>query len=172
MIAPSSLRQALQTPLATHLREFLDRKEAIGRDFKYLQDLEYKLKRLFRECAWKLPRDVTGDGFEKWRAANKYSPKTHNEYLNAIKGFMNWMRKKDRCEGEPMRGVEKSNTSAHEKRQRRAISREQFNKLLEVAGPRLVIYLVAAYTGLLRKELEICWNGGTFAGKETGRRFT
>lgn len=85
------------------------------------------------------------------------SAKTLNEYLNAISALLNWMIKQDRIVKNSLTHVSKVNLRGRQQR-RRALTDEELQKLLTVAGPRKLLYLTASYTGLRQNELrQLCW---------------
>ena len=86
-------REAVKRPLEKFVEEYLEIKRGLGRDEKYVIELGRKLRRLMREIDWPTVQDVTGHSFESWRARMRQSlsPKTLNEYHNAILGLCNWL---------------------------------------------------------------------------------
>ena len=154
LLTPQAQRTAAQTPLETHLRDFVTDVEAIGRDSQYIYDLKSRVTRLFKECGWKYIKDVSADSFVKWRAKQNLSPKTLNEYLASIRTLLNWMLKFERLERNPLLAVTKVDSNGEQTRPRRAYTHEEMIRLLDVCGPRKVIYLMAVHTGLRHKELK------------------
>ena len=150
-IRPKREREAIQRPLVEHIEAFIAERFKIGRDEKYVRELKKKLVLLANECRWKLIADVTPESFCEWRRRQTKSPKTLNDYLSAIGGLLNWL---ERVIGsKPLRFVERMQTAVEPKRQRRASSVADLRRLISAAGPRGVIYLVAASTGIRRGEL-------------------
>jgi integrase len=152
-LAPSSRqREAAQLPLEIHIREFVESRRGLARDEKYVGELEKKLLRLKRDCGWSTIRDVTSNSFEAWRARQSLTGKTLNEYRSAIFGLCHWLE--GRVGTNPMRSVEKVNTSGAWKRERRALAWAELLQLVAVSAERGIVYLVAAWTGIRRGELE------------------
>jgi integrase len=81
------------------------------------------------------------------------SPKTLNEYLASARSLFNWMVKHGRIERNPLALVQKVQSNGKQLRPRRAFTREEFQRLLAVAGPRRPLYLTALFFGLRRGEL-------------------
>src|SRR5438067_1731052 len=82
-LGPKSVREAAGQSLSRHVDDFIDH---LTNDRKRTKDhiihVKCRLKRLVDECAWVLPRDVTGESFERWRRDHsEYAAKTLNEYL-------------------------------------------------------------------------------------------
>jgi len=160
IIPPKEERKASATPLAEHLQSFLRSLEVLGRVPKYVQNLEFRLSKLFAECGWSLPKHVHRRKFEDWRAGKReFSAKTHNEYLGAATAFLNWMVKTERMRANPLTHVQKVDGKGKVTKERRAFTAEELKRLVSVSGPRGIVYLTAACTGLRRGELrQLRWH--------------
>ena len=151
-LTPKVQRDAASAPLEAHINDYVADRRAVGRDEKYVRELGRKLLKLADECTWRRVAEVTPESFCAWRAKQRKSPKTINEYLNAICGLMNWLE--PRIGNNPMRHVQKVQTSGAQKMNRRAFTEGELQRLCRVSGLRGVAYLVAARTGIRRGELE------------------
>ncbi len=152
LIAPRYQRHAAATPLVTHIKDFIADRRAVGRDDKYVRELERKLIRLATDNRWVRLADITAESFCAWRAGQKMNPKTINEYLNAACGLLNWLA--PRIGINALRHVEKVQANGAQKMIRRAFAEGELQLLRRVSGLRGVAYLVAARTGIRRGELE------------------
>jgi len=157
---PKAHRDAAKRPMEDYIDEYLASRRGLGCNEKYVRELGRKLFRLMREGGWRTLRDITGHSFETWRARTRaresLSPKTLNEYYNAIFGLCDWLE--HRVGPNPMRSVERANTAGVAKRERRAFAADELHRLIEVSGERGIVYLVAASTGIRRGELgQIQW---------------
>ena len=148
---PKHQRDAASTALEIHIKEYVADRRAVGRDEKYVRELDKKLRKLADECGWQRVAEITPGSFFAWRAKESKSPKTLNEYLNAISGLMNWLEPS--IGANPMRHVQKVQTNGTEKTKRRAFTADELQQLITMSGPRGVVYLVAARTGIRRGEL-------------------
>jgi integrase len=113
------------------------------------------VRRLIKECHWTLLKEISSDSFLTWRAKQTLAPKTLNEYLASARSLFNWMVKHGRIERNPLAQVQKVQSNGKQVRPRRAFTREEFQRLLAVAGPRKALYLTAVFTGLRRGELAV-----------------
>ena len=148
------LREAAQSPLLSHLNDFLADLRARKRSESHVKHLETRIKRLFLECRWEHLRDVSADSFQLWRANQKeFSQKTLHEYQNAASSLFAWMERNDRLESNPLRRVSKVERKGYEKVKRRSFTNDEMCRLLAVAGLYGLGYLAAVNTGLRRKEL-------------------
>jgi len=166
LLDPKPLRAGAQRPLAAQLAEFVADLDARGRSGDYVRHVDARAAALLKDCGWHRAGDVTADSFEKWRAGKHASAKTLNEYLNAATAFLNWMAERNRIAANPLRVVRKVEARGRETFQRRALSVEECQRLVDGAGPRRLLYLAALTTGLRRGEIEgLRWDDVDLAGK-------
>ncbi len=154
MIAPEAIRKAAQSPIQSHLAQYVADLNALNRDPQYVRELNNRVLKLIRDCKWEALRDVTADSFQCWRAKQNRSPKTLNEYLGSVSSFLSWMEKHERIAKNPLKNVLKVQTNGKQTRPRRAFTDDEMHRLLKVAGKRRVLYLTAVMTGLRRSELK------------------
>lgn len=162
LLAPKVMRDAAAKPLAEMAEEFLRDLEAAARDKDYIRILRLRLKKLIAECSWKLLRDVTAESFLRWRGHQRTSPKTLNEYLNAISGLLNWLEAAGRVGVNPLRHVPRCEVKGQERVKRRALTRGQLANLCS-HPKRGLVYQFAAFTGLRRAEIRaLNWDDISF----------
>jgi integrase len=155
IISPKEMREAACRDVSELVGEFAQDLRARGRAEKYASNLETRLKTLASECGWKLLRDATADSFVSWRSRQtELKAKTLNEYLNAACGLLNWLQRNGRMVANPLKVVGKVEMRGVETRQRRGLTEDELRQLIAVSGSRKAVYLVAAFTGLRRGELE------------------
>lgn len=152
IIAPKPLREAARRPMADHLRDYVAVLKSERHSPMYVYNVERHVTKLLGECAWSLPKDVTAESFESWRCGQKKKGKTLNDYLADARGLLSWMRRTGRLNADPLACVQKIDTRGQEQL-RRALTDDEFAKLLAVAGRRRAVYFTAGYTGLRRGEL-------------------
>ena len=142
-----------QRPLIESIEDFIQTRVSNGRDEKYVKELRRKLIKLAAECVWSTAKDITADSFEKWRRRQSLSAKTKNEYFHALTVFVKWMERREKIALNPVRHVQMVVDTGKNKRERRAFTVAELRRLVAVAGPRSVVYLTAAFTGIRRGEL-------------------
>lgn len=92
------------------------------------------------------------------------SAETKGQYLTAIKSFCVHLAKRKVLDGEPAADLRRTSAEVDRRRERRALTPDDFRRLIEAAqagptvegmsGPdRAMMYLVATWTGYRRKEL-------------------
>jgi integrase len=160
LIPRRTIRDAGGKSLILHLRDFITDLEVTGHDDEYVSHVDYRARIVFRDLRWNLPKDLDPDAFQQWRAGQtrRLSPKTLNEYCNALNVFAKWMVRNRRLQDNPFRWVEPLSVVGKERYVRRALSPGETERLLAAAGDRWLAYLVAVRTGLRRNELNtLAW---------------
>jgi integrase len=160
LIAPKNIREGAQKTISEHLADFVTERGEVGRDERYLYELKNRVLKVAGDCGWEFARDIGPDSFRAWRAEQKQSDKTLNEYLISVKALLNWMERRERLHANPLKTVERCRTARAIKPRyaRRALSDNEAARLLAVAGRRRIVYLMAMLTGLRRGELrELVW---------------
>ncbi len=152
LIPRAKQREAQGRPLSDHLAEFTAELRSVGRDSMYVRCVGWRLGKLFLGCSWMMLSDLSSSGFVKWRAGCGLSPKSCNDYLADLAHFVRWLVKRGRLSVDPLGEIERVDTARAE-HYRRAFTPGELRRLLAVSGDRAVPYLVAALTGLRRKEL-------------------
>ncbi len=147
-------REAGQRELIEHVTPFLDSNEKDGKALKYVKCLKKHLSTIFKECGWRIIRDINRSAFESWRSRQTYHPKTLNEYTFSLSAFVNWLLAEGFISSNPIANLSKVPTKGAESRERRAFTLDEINRLQQVAGNRRAVYITAAYTGLRRGELQ------------------
>jgi integrase len=160
LLPARALRQGAEKSMQDHLQDFIVDLERRGRSGDYVRHVQERVSTLIEACRWSRLADVTADSFQKWRGGKAASPKTINEYLAAASALLHWMEDNGRASGNPLARVRRVEARGRETFRRRALTVEQCNALLSVAGSRRLLYLVALTTGLRRGEIEgLRWDG-------------
>ena len=159
LLAPSAQRKTFESPLAELVGGYVADLKALGRSTDHIRHVDKRLLRLIRECKWQNLREVTADSFLRWRAEQTQAPKTINEYQAALSALFTWLRKQNRVAANPFEIVSKVDTRGKESFHRRALNDDEAKRLL--AGPRMLLYLLAMHTGLRRGEINAL-HGGDF----------
>jgi integrase len=161
ILEPRVIRDAAKKPLKEHLDDYvadLERRGRSGRGGRGARLLKGRVVRLMDDCGWKLPIQITPDSFTAWRSARVESARTVNHYLQGMVSFLNWMERNGRLKANPLKHVSKADERGQRRRLRRAFTDEELRKLVQGSGPRGIIYLTAARTGLRQEELrQLAW---------------
>jgi site-specific recombinase XerD len=154
-------------PLGDHLREFESYLRNRGVSDNQVGQSLTKLRKLVAARKWRLIGDITASGaleFLGQLRRDGRSAQTYNNYLTAFKQFTRWLVRDRRSPIDPLMHLSRVNTQADRRHDRRALSRDEFARLVEAArngkriegisGPdRAMLYVLAAWTGFRKGEL-------------------
>jgi integrase len=161
ILEPRVIRDAARKPLKEHLEDYvadLERRGRSGRGGRGARLLKGRVIRLMADCGWKVPIQITPDSFTAWRSGRAESARTLNHYLQGMVAFLNWMERSGRVKANPLKHVCKVDERGQRRWLRRAFTDEELRELVEGSGPRGIIYLTAARTGLRQEELrQLTW---------------
>lgn len=145
----------LASPIGKHIDEYEAYLERQGREEHYIRVVVYRVKVLADACDWGTIRGITIGSVEGWidKVRRTLAPKTINHTIAAAKGFCNWCVDRGRLYQNPLARLHAVPID-EVKRPRRAMAPSEIVRLLDQAGPRRLLYLVAIYTGLRRAELK------------------
>jgi integrase len=127
------------TPLESHFAAFEVRQQARGVADKYQHNTMQALRRVAADCHYRTLADLRCEPFEKWltlRTADTMSARTRNAYREAWVVFGNWCVESGRLTTNPFLKLPKANVNADRRRQRRALTEDELQKLLAVARTR------------------------------------
>jgi len=148
-------RACLVLPLSVLIDGYVSELIRLGRTHEHIRHIESRLNTLAKDCGWGSIRDISGDSFCKWRKGKQISPKTLNEYQNAVRSFISWLGKSKGVKITSFDGVQHVDARGRETFQRGTLTIEQAKSLLAVAPlKRGIAYALALYTGLRRGEIE------------------
>lgn len=160
-LPPKAVREALQKPLADLLEAFLTDLDIQNCSTHYIQVVGSHARRVFAGCGWKHLSDVDAGAFLKFRATLRtrnggvLSARAQNDWLDSLMAFFNWLVKPRKVIKEnPLADIGKVSTKSGKKIKRWALSFEQLDKLLQVAGSKRAVYHFAVRTGLRRGEIK------------------
>jgi integrase/recombinase XerD len=154
-------------PLAEHVREFESYLHNKGVTPKQAAETMSKLKKMVAARKWKMIGDISASGALKFLGQLRrdgLSAQTYNNYLIAAKHFSRWLVRDHRNHVNPLAHLSRINVSTDRRHDRRALSEEEFARLVEaarngkrvesIAGPdRAMMYILAAWTGFRKGEI-------------------
>jgi len=159
--------------LAEHIAEFRRYKEDRDVGQKQVSEVLRQLERIVKTCKWRLVSDITAGSLLNFlgdlRKAKSddepgLSAQTYNHYLRTAKQFTRWLVRDRRLPSDPLVHLSNINTSVDRRHDRRALTHEEFARLLYAArtgkaiegmsGPdRSMLYVLAGWTGFRKGEL-------------------
>ena len=153
IVAPAAVREAAKAALVDLLAEY--KAELTGRELaaRHVHDTTLRLARMVSALGWHRLADVREDRFAAWRAGLDCSAKTKKEYQVSANAFFNWLVRTGRLLTNPLAKLDRIDIRGKQVRKARAFTQEELRRLLAVAGPRRLVYLVLLYTGQRKNEV-------------------
>ena len=156
-----------QTEIGEHLAAF---EESLSDNTdKHVKLTMVRVRRIVAGCGFASLAAIEGEAVQTFlrslRKADDLGPRTYNHYLQAMDAFCNWCVVSKRLLSNPILGLERLNAAVDVRHARRALTSEEFCKLIESARASVVriqgytgeerarIYILSYMTGLRKKEL-------------------
>lgn len=166
LIDPSRISAA--KPLVDHLKDYAKYLEGKGDTPEYIKKTSSRISRISSKCRFKMLPDIRADKIQQWLSdelkAERISQQTHNHYIKAFRGLLNWLRKEQRLIGENSALTLHTRTIT-QRRRRRALNIDEISFLLDwlrnhgqeayglTGTERAHLYHLAVATGLRANEI-------------------
>ena len=152
----------------SHLADYRAHLQGAGRSSGHIWEVVRVIRRVAMACKFQDSSDLDANVFDHYLAgliADGKSYRTRNAALKSVRAVVRWMVKSDRLLKDPFKTLSAVNEEADpNRRHRRALDADDFARLVAAAergrtvesvsgSERALLYLVAAWTGLRRKEL-------------------
>ena len=134
--AEDSIADQQAVPLDDHFGAYLHHLQAKGAGKTHRDNTGRNLRRVAGECGWKSLRDMTRPPLERWLAQRMeagMSARSRNAHLASLVSFANWCTDNGRLTLNPLTRIAKANEKADPRRQRRAMTEAELNRLILVA---------------------------------------
>ena len=155
LVRPRAVVEALQRPVAEFIDEFAADLTGAKRVPGYVDTARRRLLKLAEKCGWKTVRDITAESLTRWRRESPdLAPKTQNDYFVLVRSFVGSLRRRRVLVDDPLEFVELVEVRGRRKRDRRALTLQEQDRLRKVAGRHHGVILLALTTGLRRSELD------------------
>ncbi|MHC4546565.1 MAG: site-specific integrase [Planctomycetota bacterium] len=166
-----------KTPLKEHLDDYRQNMVDRGNSTKHAKTTYNRSKAIIEECGFAFISDVSASAVQNHLAERRrrgLGVSTSNHYLQATKGFLNWMVADGRTDENPLSHLKGLNTNVDIRHKRRALTVEELCHLIEttIKDPkhhkmtgkeRAVLYVLAASTGFRASELSsLTWRSFDF----------
>lgn len=163
-----SFKKGKTQSLASHLDGFRKYLQAKTNTEKHVIQTCNRVQRTIEGCEFSRWREIKPAKLRDWladqRSSGEMGIKTSNHYLSAFKEFCNWLVRDGHTPMNPVAYLQPLNAQTDVRRQRRALSADEFAALVAAAsagpqvqgmtGPdRAMLYILAAWTGYRRQEL-------------------
>jgi integrase len=154
-------------PLSEHLQDYTKYLTDKGSSSDHVDLTTQRITDVIDECDFELIDHISASRVQAFLGVLRgrgRSIATSNHYLRAIKMFTRWLVRDRRTNDDRLAYLSKMNADTDRRHIRRALSTDEFTKLLQAAerGPELqgisgpdraILYIVAAYTGYRRNEI-------------------
>ena len=154
-------------PLKDHVADFKSYLQNKGVTAKQVHTATAQLQRMIGANNWKLMGDISASGALEFlgglRQAGR-SNQTYNHYLKSAKQFTRWLLRDRRSAIDPLSHLSKLNVRTDRRHDRRALSPEEFDRLIGAAktgrtietitgADRAMMYVLAGWTGFRKGEI-------------------
>ena len=157
----------LARPLARHVKDFVNYLRNKGNTECYARHTAQRLSSAIGACRFGKISDISASRFQAFLGDLRrqgFGITSCNHYLRAFKMFNRWLVRDRRTREDVVAHLSVMNSETDRRRMRRPLSPEEFERLLEtthdappiqhITGPdRVVLYILACYTGLRRNEI-------------------
>jgi len=126
-------------PLEEHIEAHAAYMTGLGRAPRTVQDQRRLMLAVADGCGWKRASDLNRPRLERWLTAQVsegMAARTRNAYAVASVAFGNWMVRAGRLAVNPFDGIPMMNVKADRRHERRALSMEEFSRLIDAAERR------------------------------------
>lgn len=154
--------------VGSHLEDYRSHLQGAGRSVTHIWEILRIIRRVSIACKFHCLGDLEASVLDKYLAAlivDGKSYRTRNAALKSVRAFVRWLVKSDRLLKDPFKMLSAVNEQSDpNRRQRRPLEPSEFTRLIAAAengkmiesisgSERAILYLIAAWTGLRRKEL-------------------
>jgi integrase len=163
--------QVKSMPLDDLLEQFHTKMTADGSTATHIGNVYQKITTLFADCEIDTLAKIRRETVERWIAnevkTKKLAPATINAYVSAVKSFVRYLTDIEIFSIHPLRQIRKLNEELDRRKQRRAMTKEEIDRLLTATSggktrkatgrpdERVLIYTLLLGTGLRSTELSL-----------------
>jgi len=137
--AEDSASRHARAPLTEHMAAYVDHLRVKGCSAHRIRQVESRLNRVAQGCTFKRLPDLAGAALERWLVDQQHrgmAAGTRNGYRESWVGFGNWCRATKRLVENPFAEVPRADAKSDARRQRRALTEEELDRLLNAARER------------------------------------
>lgn len=147
MVLPAEHVEAARAPLSQLVAEYQADLLARTTERNAVESCA-RIRAVIVGAGWSFLSDVTPSSWVAFRATLTGSAKTRRDYQTSVMAFLNWLVRLDRLPRNPLEKVDPISIKGKQVRPPRAFTDDEISRLLAVAGPRRLAYLLMLYTGL------------------------
>lgn len=142
-------------PVSSHVEPWVRHLELKQASPRWIRDAVARIDRVCREAGLRRLRDVNAGAFERWlsdAARSGLSAATRNAYRTTFVAFLNWCVRDRRLVANPLVTVATANPKTDRRRERRALTEAELERLLDAARRRPLIDALTIRRGAKRGE--------------------
>ena len=156
-------------PLSDHVDEYENYLIGKGDTEKHANQTATRIRKLVAGCGFVKLSDLDAPKVVGWlsecrRTKKRFSARTSNFYQEAVKTFANWLVEHERIRKNPFARLKRLKVDSDKRHDRRSLTDDEFVRLVAAAEggktiegvsgvDRAMLYVMAAWTGLRRREL-------------------
>lgn len=147
--------QLQQTPILEAIDEYKHALEKRRGRAAHRKVVLRSIELVVESCKWSTVADINSHALDRYLqelVTQDKSARTHNLYLNAMRGFCKWLLDHEYIERNPARVIGLLDESKDQRRPTRALSVGEIDALLSASVPRHLLYLFRLRTGLRGSE--------------------
>jgi integrase len=137
-------------PLTAHKAIYFTHLKSKGTAELHRRKLSARIDRLFDECRFSKLSDITAERLEQWllnAEETGLGPRTRNTYRSALVAFCNWAVQSSRLTANPVARVSQANERADRRHQRRSLTLDEIEKLLDATERRPLLEALTVRRG-------------------------
>lgn len=137
--AEDAVADSRRAPITGHVQRYVESLVARETTPKHCRTQRRLLTTLVEDCNLRTLAEVKREPVERWLVEAERrgkSARTRNTYLNAAKWFLNWCVETDRLIANPLLRIPRADERGDRRRQPRAFSAEEIERLLDAARRR------------------------------------
>jgi integrase len=137
--AQDAMADHRRTTITAHVAAYIESLGMKGNTPKHVATVQRHLREVIAACGFKTLADIRREPVEKWLggSANAYrSARTKNQLRNAAIWFCNWAVDRERMLANPLARLPRYNEAIDRRRQPRALTPEELERLLDAARRR------------------------------------
>lgn len=146
-----------RAPLEGHIEAYIDHLKAKGCSAHRITQVKRRIERIARECGFKRLADLQASALDHWLVEQKQAnmaARTRNGYRESCLGFANWCRRTNRLIENPFTHVARADTRSDVRRQRRALTEDELQRLIETARTRPLVDALMIRRGKKKGQLD------------------
>ncbi|MEK6677463.1 MAG: tyrosine-type recombinase/integrase, partial [Planctomycetota bacterium] len=149
------LTAQLRSDIDRHVEAYRTHLKAADVSEGHLYQTTHRLRRTLSACGFAKLADIQADSIQQWcnlKTSEGMGARTRNLHVGSLRAFVRWCIADRRMASDPLVTLTKANEAADVRRERRALTEEEFAKLLETASHRPLVDAMTIRRGTYKGE--------------------